>query len=71
MAENKSVLQKLTESDYRRNFLTGALIGAGGTALALQGIPADKNGIIALVLISITLGVAYAEKQSRQKSDLQ
>ena len=71
MAENKSVLQKLKESDYRRNFLTGALIGAGGTALALQGIPADKNGIIALVLISITLGVAYAEKQSRQKSDLQ
>ena len=42
MAENKSVLQKLKVSDYRRNFLTGALIGAGGTALALQGISADR-----------------------------
>ena len=66
MAENKSVLQKLKEPDYKNSFLTGALIGAGGTALVLQGIPADRNGVIALVLISMTLGIAYAEKQSRE-----
>lgn len=66
MAENKSVIQKLKELNYRRDFLTGALIGAGGTALVLQGIPADRNGVIALVLISVTLGIAYAEKQSRE-----
>lgn len=66
MAENKSVIQKLKELNYRRDFLTGALIGAGGTALVLQGIPADRNGVIALVLISMTLGIAYAEKQSRE-----
>lgn len=66
MAENKSIIQKLKELNYRRDFLTGALIGAGGTALVLQGIPADRNGVIALVLISMTLGIAYAEKQSRE-----
>lgn len=66
MAENKSVLQKLKEKDYRRDFLTGALIGTGGTALALQGIPADRNGIIALVLITVGVGIAYAEKRARE-----
>ena len=70
MAENKSVLQKLKEKDYRRDFLTGALIGAGGTALVLQGIPADRNGIIGLILLSMTLGIMYAEKQSVKETDL-
>jgi len=71
MAENKSVLQKLKEPDYRRNFLTGAVITAGGVSLLLQGIPADRNGIIGLTFAAMTIGIIYAEQKYRQKTDLQ
>ncbi len=70
MAENKSVLQKLKESEYRRDFLTGSVITAGGVSLLLQGIPADKNGIIGLIFAAMTIGIIYAEQKHRQKSDL-
>ncbi len=66
MAENKSVLQKLKEPDYRNSFLTGALIGAGGVLIYLQGMPKNSTTIVAAALTAFSVGVIYAEKQSRE-----